>query len=94
MQKRLKGLLKILKSHEHLQKSVLKMNEDNLNNFRNSLEFSKNSLKSFKNILKKEIELKNFNKDLKEDQLKVKWVWLGPEEVQQRLSQHIIYNYA
>ena len=68
MQKRFKGLLKILKSYKDLQESVSKTDRDNLNNFKNKSESSGNLFKSFKNTSEREIEPKNPNRDLNKDQ--------------------------
>ena len=46
------------------------MNENNLNNFRSNSESLKDFFKNFKDTLKREIESKDFNKNLNEDQLK------------------------
>ena len=68
------GLLKILKGHRDLQKSVLKADEDNLNDFRSNLELSENLFESFKGALEGEIKPRDFNEDLNEDQLETEWV--------------------
>ena len=67
MQKEFRELLKILKSHEDLQRFALKAGRDNLNDFRSNSESSENSFKSFENALKKEVESKNSNENLNED---------------------------
>ena len=72
MQKELKDLLKILKSHRDLQKSASKTGRDNLNNFRNDLKLFKNSFESFKDASEGEIEFKDFNEDFNENQFKTK----------------------
>ena len=73
MQKKFKeDLLKILKSHENLQKSVLKANENNLNNFRSDSEPFKSLFESFKDTSKREIKSKALSGDLDKDQLKAK----------------------
>ena len=88
------GLLKMLKSYRYLQKSALKADKDDLNNFRNDLKSSESPLKNFENASEREIKSQDFNEDLNENQLETEWVWLRSKKVQQRLSQHIICDYA
>ena len=94
MQERPKGLLKILKSHEDLQRPALKIDGNNLNNFRNSLKPLRNPLESFENTSEREVEPKDSSEDLNKDQLEAEWAWLRPEKMQVSLLQHIIHNYA
>ena len=70
------------------------MNEDDLNNFRNNSESSENSFENFKDTSEREVELKDFNEDFNENQLKTEKLQLKSKEMQQRLSQYIIYNYT
>ena len=71
MQKRPKeDFLKILKGYEDLQKSALKIDINNLNDFRNNSESSKNFFNSFKNASERKIELKDFSEDFNENQFK------------------------
>ena len=70
------------------------MSRDNLKNFKNNSEPSEDSLKSFEDASEGEIKFKALSENLNEDQLEAEWAQLRPEEVQQRLFQHIIYNYA
>ena len=71
MQKRFKeGLLKILKDYENLQRSALKMNKNDLKNFRSNSESSEGPLKSFKDASEGKIEFRAFSEDFNEDQLK------------------------
>ena len=88
------GLLKILKGYEDLQKPALKAGRDNLNDFRSNSELLENLFKSFKDASEREIKLRNSSGDLDENQLETEWAQLRPKRAQQRLSQHIIYNYA
>ena len=89
-----KDLLKILKNHRNLQRSALKVNKDNLKNFRSDSEPPRGFPKSFEDASEGEIKFKTFNKDLNEDQLETEWTQLRLKKTQQRLFQHIIYNYA
>ena len=70
MQKGFRNFLKILKSHRNLQKSVLKTDENDLNDFKNNLKSSENSFKSFKDASERKVKFKDFNKDFNEDQFK------------------------
>ena len=70
MQKGPKGLLQILKDYRDLQGPALKVDENNLNNFRSNSEPSENLFKSFKNASEGEIKPKDSSKD----QLEAKWV--------------------
>ena len=88
-----KGLLKILKGYRDLQKSALKMNENDLNDFRSDLKLLRNFFKSFENASEGEIEFKDLNEDFNENQFKAEWAWLKPERVQQRLLWYIICDY-
>ena len=94
MQKEPRGLLKILKSHRNLQESASKAHKNNLNNFKSNSELLKNLFKNFEDASEEEIKPKNPSGDLNRDQLEAEWAQLGPEEVQQKLSQHIIYDYV
>ena len=70
MQKRLKkDLLKILKGHEKMQRSALKMSRDDLKNFRNNLEPPRGPSESFEDTSEGEVEPKAPSGDLDEDQL-------------------------
>ena len=94
IQKRFKKhLLKLLKGYRDLQGFASKMNEDNLNDFRNNSNSPEGFLESLKDASEREIKSRDFNEDLDEDQLEAEWVQLESKEAQQRLSQHIIYNY-
>ena len=70
MQKRSKDLLKILKGYRDLQESAPKAGRDNMNDFKNNLESSENLLENFKDASEGEVEPKNSNKNLNENQLK------------------------
>ena len=59
--------MKILKSHEDLQKFILKADEDDLNDFKSNSKSSKSSLKSFKDASEREIKFQNSNENLNED---------------------------
>ena len=65
-----KDLLKILKSHRNLQKSVPKAGRNNLNDFRNNSEPLKNLFKSFENASEREVEPWDSSEDLDKNQFK------------------------
>ena len=89
-----KGLLKILKSHEDLWKSVSKVSGDDLKGFRNNSEPLRSLSESFEDASEGEIKPKTPSEDLNGDQLEAEWAWLRPKEVQQRLFWHIICDYV
>ena len=62
-----KGFLKLLKNHENLQESALKVSRDNLNDFESDLDSLRGTLKSFKDVSEGKIEFKNFNEDFNKD---------------------------
>ena len=88
------GLLKILKGHRDLQKPTPKMSRDNLKDFRSNSEPPRGPPESFEDASEGEVKSKALSEDFNEDQLEAEWVQLRPKEMQQRLFQHIIHNYA
>ena len=80
-----KRLLKILKGHKNLWKSVSKAGEDDLNDFKSKLEPLKN-LEGSEKALEREIKLRDLNGNFDGEQLQAEWVWLEPKGVQQRMS--------
>ena len=80
------GLLKILKGHENLWRSALKMGRDDLNDFESDSEPLKGPLKNFEDASEGEVEPWDFNGDFNENQLETEWDWLRSERAQQRLS--------
>ena len=88
------GLLKILKGHRDLQRFVSKAGKDNLKDFRSDLKSSESLLKSFEDASEGKVKSKALSENFNEDQFEAEWVWLGFKRVQQRLSQHILHNYA
>ena len=70
MQKGFKeGLLEILKGHKDLWKSVSKVSENDLKNFRSNLKSSEDFLKSIEDASEREIEFKTLSENFNEDQL-------------------------
>ena len=88
------GLLKILKGCGNLWRSAPRAGGDNLNDFRSDSEPPEGAFESFKDASEEEIKSQDSSEDFNENQLKAEWAQLGPKEIQQRLSQHIIHNYA
>ena len=70
MQKEFKGFLKILKGYRNIQRFILKMSKNNLNDFRSNSEFFKIFFKNFENASEREIEFKNLSEDFNKDQFK------------------------
>ena len=51
-----------------MQKFVLKVSEDNLNDFKSNLKSLRNSFENFEDTSEEKIEFKDFNENLNEDQ--------------------------